>query len=121
MEMTLADIGDKGVKITLRGRLDTPGVTQIETRFAAAATRNNALVDLSNVSFLASLGIGMLIGAARAVKKSGHTIVLYGAPERVIETLQSAGLAQILPVAADETTALRLLADAPCSGCGIGE
>jgi len=109
MEMTMAELEGKGVKITLHGRLDTPGVGAIETRFAAAAARKNAIVDLSDVTFLASLGIGMLIGAARALKRSGHIFVLYGAPVRVSETLHNSGLAEILPMAADEAGALQLL------------
>jgi anti-anti-sigma factor len=110
MEMTTAELAGQGVKIALRGRLDTPGVGAIETRFAAAAARKNALIDLSDVTFLASMGIRMLITAARGLKSSGHKLVLFGASALVGEVLENAGLAQIMPIAADEQSALELLA-----------
>jgi hypothetical protein len=47
MEMTLMELPDNAVMIALRGRLDTPGVDAIEAKFAAAAKKKNALVDLS--------------------------------------------------------------------------
>lgn len=109
MEMTLVELDGNDVKIALHGRLDTLGVTAIEDRFAAAAARRNVVVDLSDVSFLGSLGIGMLIGAGRALTRSGNRIVLCSATARVNETIQNAGLGQILPMAPDEASALRLL------------
>jgi anti-anti-sigma factor len=109
MEMTLSEIENKGIRIALHGRLDTPGVGAIESRFAAAAARKNALVDLSDVTFLASMGIRMLLSAARGLKLSGHKIVLFGAPALVGEVLEHAGLDQIVPIAPDENTALQLL------------
>ena len=110
MEMTMSELNDQGVRIALRGRLDTPGVGAIETTFAAAAARKNALVDLSEVSFLASMGIRMLITAARGLKSSGHKLVLFGAPALVREVLENAGLAQIMPIVSDESSALQFLA-----------
>jgi len=109
MEMTLSELDNKAVRIALHGRLDTPGVDTIETRFAAAAARKNALIDLSDVTFLASMGIRMLLSAARALKLSGHKLILFGAPSLVGETLEHAGLSQIVPIAPDEATALQLL------------
>jgi anti-anti-sigma factor len=109
MEMRFEDLQDKGIKIALSGRLDTPGVGAIETRFAAAAARKNALVDLSDVTFLASMGIRMLISAARGLKMSGHKLVLFGAPALVGEVLENAGLGQIVPIASDEAAALQML------------
>lgn len=109
MEMTTVDIDDKGIRIALNGRLDTPGVGTIETRFAAAAARKNAVVDLSGVTFLASMGIRMLISAARGLKMSGHKLVLYAPQALVGEVLDNAGLDQIVPIVPDESSALKLL------------
>ena len=110
MEMRLSEVEDNAVKVTLHGRLDTTGVSGIETRFAAATARKNALVDLTEVSFLASMGIRMLISAARTLRQSGHKLVLVGPQSLVGEVLENAGLGQIVPIAADERAALQLLA-----------
>ncbi|MEO7760793.1 MAG: STAS domain-containing protein [Casimicrobiaceae bacterium] len=108
--MTYSELHEKGVKIALHGRLDTTGVGAIETRFAAAAARKNTLVDLSDVTFLASMGIRMLISAARSLKLSGNRLVLFGAPTLVGEVLDNAGLGQIIAIAPDEGRALEMLA-----------
>ena len=110
MNMTLSEVQDNAFGIALHGRLDTAGVDAIETRFAAAAARRNALVDLSDVSFLASMGIRMLLSAARTLKLSGHTLVLVGPGAIVAEVLEDSGLGQIVPIASDEHDALQLLA-----------
>ncbi len=60
MDLEVIDLGGNTVKIVLSGRLDTPG-DRLETRFIAecAATSGNAIIDLSNVTSIASLGIRM--------------------------------------------------------------
>ena len=69
MDMDVTDLGNNTVKIALHGRLDTPGVDQIELRFSATIVPKgkNAIVDLSDVSFVASMGLRMFISVARSV------------------------------------------------------
>ena len=66
MEMQHSDVGDVR-KVALAGRLDTAGVDRIETRFGAAIVPagKNTVVDLTEVTFLASMGIRMLIATTR--------------------------------------------------------
>jgi hypothetical protein len=47
--MSVSSLGDRLVKVTLVGRLDTPGVDHVETRFVAHLLpgANSAIVDLS--------------------------------------------------------------------------
>ena len=109
MEITISELSDNAVKISLRGRLDTPGVDAIETKFAVAAKQKNALVDLSGVSFLASMGIRMFFSSARILKSAGCRLVLVAPQELVNEVLDNAGVSQIIPVVPDEKQALELL------------
>ncbi len=99
-------------KVALSGRLDTPGVDQVETRFTAAATsaRNDVVVDLSGVTFLASMGIRMLISAARTKQNVKRRFVLCGAQPLVREVLDHVSIDLIVPVVADEQQALAKLA-----------
>ena len=111
IDMTFSELDDNGLRISLRGRLDPTGVDAIETRFAAATAKKNALVDLSGVTFLASTGIRMLISAAHAHKLTGHKLVLFRPQALVGEALENAGVDQFLPIESDEGAALqRLLA-----------
>ncbi len=95
-------------KVVLCGRLDTPGVDKVETRFTAAATsaQNDVVVDLSGVTFLASMGIRMLISAARSKQNVKRRFVLFGAQPLVREVLDHVSIDLIVPVVADEQQAL---------------
>lgn len=112
MEIEVTLIDDQCTLVRLTGRMDSPGVDRIETRFTAAvaAGHRDAVVDLSGVSFLASLGIRMLISSARAMAGKGHRMAVFGANEMVQDVLDSVALDQIIPVAADQPQALAALA-----------
>jgi anti-sigma B factor antagonist len=112
MEMLLSEVG--GVrKIALSGRLDSAGVDVIETRFTAATVPvgANILVDLSQVAFLASLGVRMFISTTRALSWKGAKMVLFGANPAVMETIETMGFDDIVPVVPSEAEALALLAE----------
>jgi anti-sigma B factor antagonist len=112
MEMLLSEVG--GVrKIALAGRLDSAGVDVIETRFTAATVPvgANIVVDLSQVAFLASLGVRMFISTTRALSWKGAKMVLFGANPAVMETIETMGFDDIVPVVPSEAEALALLAE----------
>ncbi len=70
---------DNDVKlIQLDGRLDLQGVMEVELKFTAYAASEKAgvVVDLSQVPFLASIGLRMLLTSAKAVQKRGGKMVL---------------------------------------------
>ena len=80
MEMQHSDVGEVR-KVVLAGRLDTAGVDRVETKFGAVIVPadKNTIVDLTQVSFLASMGIRMLIATARSLSRKGSKLVMYGA------------------------------------------
>jgi anti-anti-sigma factor len=98
--------------VRLTGRLDAPGVDQIEMRFTAgvAAANRHAVIDLSGVDFLASMGIRMFIAVARAMHAKGCRIALFGASEAVQDVLEAVALDQIIPVTGTEQQALQAIA-----------
>jgi anti-anti-sigma factor len=110
MEMTVTDLGS-AAKLALSGRLDAAGVDRIETRFTAAVVPSgrHALVDLSEVSFCASMGIRMLLATARALRGRNARMVLFGAQPLVKESLQHAGIDSLIPLADSESAAAALL------------
>lgn len=99
--------------LRLNGRLDAASVDQIEVRLNAAAVApgKDLLVDLSQLSFIASMGIRLLITAARSLKAKGARMVLFGAQPLVREVLDHVALDQVVPIAEDEAQAHGLLAD----------
>lgn len=111
MEMQHSDVGDVR-KVVLAGRLDTQGVDRIETRFGAAIVpaAKNTVVDISEVTFLASMGIRMLIATTRSLGRKGAKIALYGATPAVREVIETAALTDIIPLAGSEGEAIGLVA-----------
>jgi anti-sigma B factor antagonist len=97
--------------LVLRGRLDTAGVDAVQPRFDAAtsATGRHALVDLSQVEVLTSMGIRMLLSAARAMAGHHRRLVLFGACELVRDVLDIAAIDSVVPHAGDLAAARALL------------
>jgi anti-anti-sigma factor len=110
MEMRHDNVGEVR-RIVLVGRLDTAGVDVVETRFGAAIVPNgkNTIVDLSGVTFLASMGIRMLISTTRALSRKGGRLVMFGATPGVQDVIETAALTDIIPLAASENDALGLV------------
>jgi anti-sigma B factor antagonist len=97
--------------IKLAGRLDTTRVGEIETEFYAriGAIRDEGemvLFDLSEVAFISSLGIRMLMTAGKLLARRKLTIaVVSPASEVVRESLDVAGLGDIFPFFDSEAAA----------------
>jgi len=108
MEMTITDGAGGIVEVVLGGRLDTPGVAQIELRFTAALVPRaaRAIVDLSKVEFIGSMGIRMFITVARALAKKQGKLILYAPQPLVKEVFDVVSLGEIIPVKTDGASAL---------------
>ena len=88
------------LKVNLSGRLDLQGAQSIDMKFTAlTATRDNpVLVDISEVSFLASLGMRTLLTAAKAVTRRGGLMVLFKPQPNVMEVLEASGVSTLIPI-----------------------
>jgi anti-anti-sigma factor len=109
MQASLGEID--GVKrVALDGRLDTAGVGAVELTFTAmiVPARAPVIVDLADVSFLASLGVRMFIGTARSAAAKGGRVIFYNATPAVAEIIDTMGLAEIIDVVGSEAEALAL-------------
>jgi anti-anti-sigma factor len=98
--------------VVLAGRLDIEGVGKIALPLTAAAVtpRLPAMVDMSGVDFLSSLGIGMLVRCAVSLQRSGARLVLFACQPLVRKSLETMKLTGVLPLAEDEVAAAALLA-----------
>ena len=111
MDMQHSDLGNVR-RIVLAGRLDTAGVGLIETRFGASIVpgARNTVVDISQVTFLASMGIRMLIATTRSLSRKGGKIALFGATPAVREVIDTVALTDIIPLAESEDEAIGIVA-----------
>lgn len=103
MRLDTLQISDQTVQLALDGRLDIEGTQAIEQSFSFAATIRplNVIVDLTAVTFLASIGIRLLITAARAQQSRGGRLVLASAQPPVRKVLEAAGVDQLIPLVDD--------------------
>ena len=99
-------------RVKLRGRLDTPGVDRVEAKFTSAVVPEgrNTVVDLSEVSFIASMGLRMFIGLAKALKRNNAKMVLFAPQSQVNEVFNTVVLREIVPIVVDEAEAVRFAA-----------
>lgn len=100
----------KGIRrIALEGRLDAAGAQAAESEFNAAVDAGpNVIVDLTQVPFIASLGIRMLVAASQSQAKAGGKLVLAGPDEMTMRILKTTGIDQLVPVRATVDDALAL-------------
>lgn len=111
MELHTEDLADGIKKLALAGRMDWAGVQEIDLPFAAqtAAQRALVVVDLSLVSFLASIGIRTLVVNAKALRRRGGRMALVNPQPLVAHVLRTAGIEILIPTFNDLTLAVGAL------------
>ena len=109
MEVTVIESTDGFTRVAIHGHLDVAGVGAATIVFDrdVVTRRHPTIVDLSDVAFIASLGMGLLVAAAKALHRHGAQLVLLAPQALVADSLRTAGLDGVLPIANDEETALR--------------
>jgi len=109
-EIVVIEANDAFTHVVLRGRLDVTGVGDVELELAkqTVARRKPAIVDISAVEVLASIGIGMLVKNARSMHSYGLIcgVVATGLSR---ETLLRLKVNTVFPVVSTYEDALRTL------------
>jgi anti-sigma B factor antagonist len=102
MDMTISELPGPITLVKLAGRMDAPGADAIGLKFTAAVAAQGrpAVVDMADVSFIASMGLRLIISAARAQDTKGLALALFGAQPMVQSVFDDAALDQILPITA---------------------
>ena len=99
MEMTTQELPGGVTLAALRGRLDVAGASAIELKFSATARARKALVvDLSEVGFVASMGMRLLLLAGKTMAARGGKMVLLAPPPDVAAVLRTAGIDTVIPI-----------------------
>jgi anti-anti-sigma factor len=106
MDITISKFGDIGTRVVLTGTLDFAGAEKIATPLATVAgAGNNVVVDMVAVDFITSIGIRVLLKAAKNVARASRILVLLDPNPITSEILVAAGLIEILPVVRSEDEA----------------
>ena len=109
MQFELTDLDDGTTLIRPAVRFDAIGVGRVESLLLAAVTcaRPRILIDLSGVDFIASMGIHMLVSAARSAQTHGSYVALFGAQPLVARVFEQTALARVMTIVADRDAALK--------------
>jgi anti-anti-sigma factor len=111
MELTTERLSDGIDCIILAGPMDSTGAQQIDMRFTAlTATRAAQIViDMTQVPFVASIGIRLLLTNARTLAMRGGRMVI-AAPQPVVEeVLRGANIDTLIPMFGDVDSACAAL------------
>jgi len=110
IELEVLANGNEISHLKLKGRLDAVTIRQVDTRFHSetAARRRSAIIDISELDFITSLGIGMLFGCAKSLRRHGATMVIIGSSGFVDNALRTVGVNEVIPFADSMEDALRL-------------
>jgi len=104
MKLDVASIENGITKVSLSGRLDMEGALNIDYEFNEIAKENkNILIDLSEVTFIASLGVHTLVTGAAATINNGGKMVLLNPQPNVEKVLRTCGVDTIMPISHDVT------------------
>ena len=109
-EVVLIEAAEGFTDVAVRGRLDAAGVGEVDLKLTAqtAARRKPAVIDLTEVGFIASLGIGMLVALARSMRSHGVGLVVVARPP-VKTILETMNVGSLIPVVATREDALQVL------------
>jgi anti-anti-sigma factor len=99
MKMSTADLPNGVTKVSLVGKLDIAGAHAIDLHFnVIAGSKRAVIVDLSEVVFIASMGLRTLvIGAKSIISKKGRIVLLAPAAD-VEKVLRDSGIDSLIPI-----------------------
>lgn len=108
MTLTVTQSTDSLLRLTMAGSLDIAGSQQIENRFLAltAAGDKSVIVDFSEITYMASFGMRLLVQAFKSLDRKGKKLVVLKPQAEVAKIFSAAGLTDLLFITDDESAAL---------------
>lgn len=110
MDWTITDLGNGVTRLVISGRMDIKGALEVDPVFTKLAEENaNVVVDMADVSFLASLGIRTLVVSCKTLAAKGGNLVLINLQPGVEKVLKTSGLHAMIPIVPDMDAAQAIL------------
>jgi len=108
MEVTENSVNDCEI-VTINGRIDSYTSPQLSDALNQITTLNifKIILDLSDVTYISSAGLRVLIDIQKKCKKNNQgEVVLVNSPQRVYDTLELAGFVALFKFHGDVPSAL---------------
>lgn len=102
---------DDTVTLEIEGEIDLHSAPQLrgELHRLSETGVKNLIVDLGEVTFIDSTGIGVLVGALRRARESGGGVAFCCARQRVRRVFEITGLLYALPLHGTRADAIKAL------------
>jgi anti-anti-sigma factor len=99
MQIQIED-GGATARVVLIGKLDIAGAEVVALPLASlSGSKQSLTIDMSEVTFIASIGVRHLITASRALARRGGSLTLLDPSEIVSEVLTTSGASELMIVA----------------------
>jgi anti-sigma B factor antagonist len=107
LSISRADHGDRTV-VHLGGEIDVYTAPLVREKLdeQIQAGRTDLVVDLTEVSFLDSTGLGVLVGRLKLARTRGGSMRLVGTDDRVLKVFAITGLDKVFEIHPDVASAL---------------
>jgi len=107
MDLVKTQSADGLTRVSLSGSFDVPGAGGVDHQFSVIGKQaTDVLVDLSGVTFLASIGVHILIRTAKAVAERGGRMIILNPIAASRKVLHATGVDSIIAIAETEADAL---------------
>jgi anti-sigma B factor antagonist len=106
INVDIVDLDNGITNVLLSGRMDVQGTLAIDKKFSAIADeKKKVVIDLSQVTFLASLGIRTLIMNCKTLASRGGDMVLLNPQPSVEKVLRTSGVDTVIQIVRDMNAA----------------
>ncbi|MGI8755029.1 MAG: STAS domain-containing protein [Acidimicrobiales bacterium] len=112
LEIQTDDSGDPTICRPV-GELDAYTVASFRDALGELAGRPRVVIDLSEVPFMDSAGLGALIGGIRRARENGGDVAVACSRPTLTRLLHTTGFDRIVPVTETLASAVAALGDAP--------
>jgi len=107
MPISIEDLDGGVTKVVLSGRIDIAGSFEIDLPMSVVGgSRRAVIVDLSEVEFMASLGLRSVVLCGKAVVSKGGRVVLLSPRPVVEEVITTSGVDELFSIFRDEPAAI---------------
>ncbi len=111
INVDIVDLDNGITNVLLSGRMDVQGALAVDKKFSTIADeKKKVVIDLSQVTFLASLGIRTLIMSRKTLASKGGDMVLLNPQPNVEKVLRTSGVDTVIQIVRDMNAAAAIFA-----------
>ncbi len=110
MPMTVEELDNGVTKVVITGRIDIAGAQEIDLPLnVVGGSRRAVVMDLAEVTFMASMGLRGLVMCAKAIHSKRGKVSMFNPRPEVEDVIKTMGIDELIPLSASEAEAVALV------------